>query len=166
MTIYNYHWLIGGNMGDRLHYLVQAREQIAVQIGTILKSSAIYSTQAWGYTEQPDFLNQVLYLESVLPPEEAMQAALRIEKMLGRERHQRWHERTIDIDMLYADDLVISNEMLTVPHPRITERRFVLVPLAEISPTFEHPLLHQTQVALLQACTDVLDVKLVGQSMQ
>lgn len=150
----DYHWLIGGNLGDRLDYLARARALMAEQIGQILNASAIYQTQAWGYTQQPDFLNQALITRSALPPFQAMQTALRIELQLGRERHQRWHERTIDIDLIYAQDFCLETESLTLPHPRAHERRFVLMPLAEISPDFVHPVWHKTQTELLQICPD------------
>ncbi|SFC01453.1 2-amino-4-hydroxy-6-hydroxymethyldihydropteridinediphosphokinase [Flexibacter flexilis DSM 6793] len=155
----DYHWLIGGNLSDRLDYLARARALMAEQIGQILQTSGIYQTQAWGYTDQPDFLNQAIITRSALPPQQAMQAALHIEQQLGRERHQRWHERTIDIDLIYAQDFCLETPNLTLPHPRAHERRFVLVPLAEISPDFIHPIWHKSQAELLQLCADTSAVE-------
>ena len=157
----NYYWIIGGNLGDRLGLLEKARALMSEKIGVIVRQSNIYQTQAWGYTHQPDFLNQVVVTNSVLSPEEAIMQAQKIELLLGRERHQRWHERTMDIDMLYAENQIIENELLVVPHRYISERKFVLVPLAEIAPDFIHPVLQLSNQQLLAQCSDVSEVKVL-----
>ncbi|MCP4520427.1 MAG: 2-amino-4-hydroxy-6-hydroxymethyldihydropteridine diphosphokinase [Cytophagales bacterium] len=153
-----YHILLGGNLGNRIQTLTQATEQISKRVGSILQKSSIYETKAWGVENQPDFLNQVIVVDSSLSPQETLKENLQIEKELGRTRHQKWHERTIDIDILYAEGLVIDEENLKIPHPFIQERKFTLVPLEEISADFVHPVLQKTQKHLNKLCKDSLPV--------
>ena len=121
--------------------------------------SAVYETAAWGITEQPDFWNQVVVLETDLQPEPLLKAILAIEQSLGRERDLRWGARTLDVDILYYNEQIIETPALSVPHPQIANRRFTLAPLAEIAPDFVHPVLKITQLQLLDACTDPLPVR-------
>ena len=146
--------LLGTNLGHRIALLREAVQQIERQIAPVLRQSAIYETAPWGVTNQPTFLNQVLQLESILHPIDILQRALKIEKELGRERHERWGARLIDIDLLYYGDVILKMTDLTVPHPRLHERRFTLVPLAEIAPDFVHPILKKNNQELLAICTD------------
>lgn len=146
--------LLGSNLGDRPQVLAAAREAIAGQAGAIINQSAIYETQPWGITDQPAFLNQVLEISTPLPPEELLRTILNIEHDLGRVRYERWGARVIDIDILYFGRLVMDSARLTLPHPRIQDRRFVLAPLAEIAPDFIHPLLQKTSSKLLLQCPD------------
>jgi 2-amino-4-hydroxy-6-hydroxymethyldihydropteridine diphosphokinase len=104
--------------------------------------------------DQPVFLNQVLEVQTELMPEEVLRIILEIEHELGRIRYERWGARVIDIDMLYFNDLVRDSARLTLPHPRLHERRFTLVPLTEIAPDFLHPLVQKTSRELLDDCTD------------
>lgn len=154
----NVYLLLGGNLGDREQNLVKATEQIAYACGQIVKTSKVYETKAWGVENQPDFLNQVLIVSSQLTADEVLEKTQQIELDLGRERHQKWHERTIDIDVLYFGQEIINTENLKVPHPQIAFRRFSLVPLAEIAPDFSHPVLNKTQLELFMECEDELDV--------
>lgn len=155
--------LTGGNIGDRLLNLQTAIDFIQKQVGQVLKQSLIYETAAWGLTEQPSFLNQVLSVQSQLEPEDLLTTILLIEQQLGRTRHIRMGPRTIDIDILFYNSQVISTSRLTVPHPEIATRRFVLTPLNEIAPAFVHPVLGKTVEQLLQDCPDELPVNVYAQ---
>jgi 2-amino-4-hydroxy-6-hydroxymethyldihydropteridine diphosphokinase len=150
--------LIGGNMGDRMANLAEAIHLINQEIGPIQLTSSIYETAAWGNTNQPDFLNQALMLHTSLDAEKVMHQLLNIEIGMGRKRDIPMGPRTIDLDIMYFNDLVIDNELITIPHPKIAERRFVLMPLAEIAPQFLHPVLNNTNEALLKDCGDSLAV--------
>lgn len=150
--------LLGGNLGERTLYLAQAREHVAAHIGTLVSSSALYETAAWGKTDQPAFLNQVLEVHTKLSPEEVLQGIHRIEQALGRVRQQHWGARVIDIDILFYDDLVQQTHRLTIPHPQLHLRRFTLLPLADIAPDLVHPVLHVSITRLLHSCPDQLPV--------
>jgi 2-amino-4-hydroxy-6-hydroxymethyldihydropteridine diphosphokinase len=151
--------LTGGNIGDRLVSLQQACMKIEKQAGIVLKKSAVYETAAWGITDQNLFLNQVLLVSTSLPPEELLHTLLNIEQELGRKRIMKMGPRIIDIDILFYNNEIISTPVLTVPHPQIANRRFVLTPLNEIAPGFVHPVLQKTIAELLEICPDELEVK-------
>ncbi|WP_342086746.1 2-amino-4-hydroxy-6-hydroxymethyldihydropteridine diphosphokinase [Dyadobacter sp. OTU695] len=146
--------LLGSNLGDRPQVLAAAREAIGEQAGRIVSQSAVYETAPWGITDQPAFLNQVVEISTSLPPEDLLRIILNIEHDLGRVRYERWGARVIDIDILYFGQTVMDSARLTLPHPRIQDRRFVLAPLAEIAPDFLHPLLQKTSSKLLEDCPD------------
>ncbi|MCU0390464.1 MAG: 2-amino-4-hydroxy-6-hydroxymethyldihydropteridine diphosphokinase [Thermoflexibacter sp.] len=151
--------LLGGNIGDRIAYLQKAQKLIVSNAGTIKNSSAIYETAPWGLSEQPDFLNQTLEIESELSASDLLQKLLAIEVSLGRERHHQWNARTIDIDILLLGNQVIQEENLTIPHPRLHLRKFCLIPLTEIAPQIIHPVFNQTITQLLNTCEDPLEVR-------
>lgn len=151
--------LTGGNMGDRLSNLQLAYERVEKQVGTIIKKSGVYETEAWGKTDQSSFLNQVLLVSTSLSPDELLQTLLAIEQEMGRKRIEKMGPRIIDIDILFYNSYIISSPTLTVPHPQIANRRFVLTPLNEIAPRFVHPVLKKTITQLLQICPDKLEVK-------
>lgn len=151
--------LIGGNLGNRLDYLRQARELIGQRAGRILAISSIYETAAWGNTGQDAFLNQVIVIGTEIPAPELMNLLLSIEEQIGRKRAERYGPRTIDIDMLYYDQEIHETMLVRIPHPEIQRRRFALVPLAEIAPAYIHPELGKTNLQLLMDCNDPLDVK-------
>ncbi|HEX8676549.1 MAG TPA: 2-amino-4-hydroxy-6-hydroxymethyldihydropteridine diphosphokinase [Segetibacter sp.] len=151
--------LTGGNIGDRLVSLQQACMKIEKQAGIVLKKSAVYETAAWGITDQNLFLNQVLLVSTSLPPEELLHTLLHIEQELGRKRIVKMGPRVIDIDILFYNNEIISTPVLTVPHPQIANRRFVLTPLNEIAPGFVHPGLQKTIAELLEICPDNLEVR-------
>ncbi|WP_245705991.1 2-amino-4-hydroxy-6-hydroxymethyldihydropteridine diphosphokinase [Catalinimonas alkaloidigena] len=155
--------LLGSNLGDRAAQLAQARQLLAQQVGTVVRASSLYETAAWGVADQPDFYNQVLEIATTLAPEAVLDRILALEHQLGRVRFQRWHERTIDIDILYYGEEVMDTPRLQIPHPELQNRRFTLAPLAEIAPDWRHPVLEVTQAQLLAACTDPLPVRLVGE---
>jgi 2-amino-4-hydroxy-6-hydroxymethyldihydropteridine diphosphokinase len=151
--------LLGGNLDDREENLRRARVYIEVELGKILRRSSIYETASWGIKEQPDFLNQVLLVETKFSAEEMMQKILGIENKMGRIRTEKNASRIIDIDILFFNDEVIHAIGLTVPHPEIENRKFVLVPLNEIAPDLLHPVLQLTIKDILSTSKDQLEVK-------
>ena len=153
--------LLGTNEGDRLTNLHVVKDEIKKSVGLVVEESAIYQTAAWGKTDQPDFYNQVLLLQTTMSPEALLLHLQQIEKKLGRERKEKWGARIIDIDILYLGKTVLNTPDLLIPHPAIALRRFTLVPLVEIAPHFVHPVLKKTNLVLLQECVDVLAVKRV-----
>ena len=126
---------LGSNLGDRRANLARAVERIgAARLTAIAARSSLYATAPVGVTDQPEFLNAVVEVRTALEPVELLDACLGIERELGRIRTVRWGPRTIDIDVLLVEGIALDEERLTLPHPRMTERAFVLVPLAEIAP--------------------------------
>ena len=150
----NAYLLIGGNLGDRLANLNNAIQKIELHCGKIISSSAIYETAAWGFTEQPPFFNQALQVETPLSATELMQQLLIIELSLGRERLLPLGPRTIDLDIIYFNNEIIQNDIVSIPHPRMEQRNFVLIPLNEIAPTYLHPVLNIPTSTLLKQCKD------------
>src|SRR5689334_19936359 len=128
--------LLGSNMGNSKKQLLKATTLIEKQIGKITRQSSLYSTAAWGNTDQPDFLNQVIIAETKLPADTVMQTILHIEKKMGRIRTVKNAPRIIDIDILFFNKEIMNGPVLQVPHPQIQNRRFVLTPLNELSPNF------------------------------
>lgn len=150
--------LLGANLGDRVQTLRRATNLIGERVGRVVQQSGLYETAPWGVTNQPAYLNQVLAVETNLEPETALAQMQRIEEELGRVRHEKWGARVIDIDILYHNQLVLHTDTLTIPHPYLHQRRFTLVPLAEIAPDFVHPVLQKTTVELLAECADKKEV--------
>ena len=151
--------LLGSNLGNSKKQLSGALLLIEKKIGIITRRSGLYVTAAWGYTAQPDFLNQVIIAETNLTAIDTMQAILQIEKKMGRVRTEKNAARIIDIDILFFNKEIIAQEQLAVPHPQIQNRRFVLIPLNELSANFIHPVLNKTIHQLLRVCPDKLAVK-------
>jgi 2-amino-4-hydroxy-6-hydroxymethyldihydropteridine diphosphokinase len=152
--------LLGSNEGDRVQHLSHALKLIDQKAGTLAKQSAIYVTVAWGNAEQPDFLNQVVCITTDLSPQQLLNALLAIEQEIGRIRTgAKWMQRIIDLDILFYNDLVMATEELTIPHPFLQDRKFVLVPLLEIAATYVHPVFQKSVAALTDACIDQLEVK-------
>jgi 2-amino-4-hydroxy-6-hydroxymethyldihydropteridine diphosphokinase len=151
--------IIGGNMGDRENYLATCIQEIENCIGKIVRKSAIYETASWGNTEQTPYLNQVLFLYTNLNPQKLLAECLSIEKKMGRRRTVKWDSRIIDIDILFYDHEIIHDDGLTIPHPLLHERKFVLIPLNELSPLFIHPVSKKSIHELLNECKDPLEVK-------
>ncbi|MEY4931125.1 MAG: hypothetical protein RI909_1849 [Bacteroidota bacterium] len=134
---------------------------IGLTIGTIARQSSVYETKPWGKTNQPDFFNQVILIHTTKSSEDCLLLLLAIEEQMGRKREEHWGARIIDLDLLYADDDIMETDRLTLPHPAIPQRKFVLVPLVEIAPDFLHPGLKKNQRQLLDECPDELEVKLL-----
>ena len=125
---------LGTNMGDRLDYLNKACDLLEQNENVLsLKKSNLYETKAWGYTDQADFLNMCVEIETSLAPYDLLSICQDIENKLDRVRVIRWGPRTIDVDVLFYDDIVSDDEKLLIPHPRIKERAFVLVPLMDLN---------------------------------
>lgn len=125
---------LGTNIGDRIRYINEALKILNSNPNiNITKKSKLYETKAWGYKEQADFLNMCIEIETSLNPYELLNACQRVEKDLNRERKIRWGPRTIDVDILFFNDIILQEENLEIPHPRIKERAFVLIPLIDLN---------------------------------
>ena len=151
---------IGSNVNDRLSALELARIQISRRIGVIHSYSKIYETKPWGYTEQNDFLNQAIIVETALSAEAILQDIQIIESKMGRMKVQKWGPRVIDIDIIFYNDKIIEKDHLKIPHPEITNRNFVLVPLLDICPRYVHPIHKKTVRELSEECADKNEVKI------
>jgi len=146
---------LGSNVGDRAAYLKNSLDLLTENFGTASKISSIYETEPWGVSKHDDYLNMVAAFETALSPEKVFMITSSIEKKLGRIRRTgRIDPRTIDIDILFYDDLVINKDDLIIPHPRIASRRFVLQPLVEIMEHFVHPVFGKTIAELFSQCSD------------
>ncbi|MBL4752462.1 MAG: 2-amino-4-hydroxy-6-hydroxymethyldihydropteridine diphosphokinase [Flavobacteriales bacterium] len=135
--------------------LEAAKKQIAQRIGKIEQESAVYETEPWGFEDENLFLNQLLQIQTTVEAERLLEIALSIEASLGRERsEQSYSGRTMDIDILFYDSLVLSSKKLSIPHPRVHLRRFALEPLNEIARDLQHPTLLKSMHELLNECQD------------
>lgn len=131
---------LGSNVGDRENQLKKAIRLLDEQPGIkVVKVSSFYETEPVGYVDQPDFLNLCVEIQTELSPKAVLESGLAIEQQLHRVRKERWGPRTLDIDILLYGDQIIEEEDLTIPHPRMTERAFVLIPLQEIAPNKVEP---------------------------
>jgi 2-amino-4-hydroxy-6-hydroxymethyldihydropteridine diphosphokinase len=151
--------LTGGNLGNRQATLQKAAELISQYCGAITNLSSVYETAAWGKTDQPAFLNQAIEIHTALNARQLIRRILKVEKLMGRVRREKLGPRLIDIDILFYENEIHDLRFLKVPHPEIQNRRFALIPLAEINPDTVHPQLNKTVARLLEECPDNLDVK-------
>jgi 2-amino-4-hydroxy-6-hydroxymethyldihydropteridine diphosphokinase len=174
--------LLGSNRGDRNSFITRAVEMIEIHAGVVCRKSSLYETEPWGFDDPTPFLNQVVEIETNLAPENLLNQLLTIEVKLGRIRPfdgcgcgvppspvsgngsgnsktPVYAGRTIDLDILFYGDRLVFTDALMIPHPRLHERRFTLVPLNEVAPEFIHPLLKKTMAVLLNDCRDQTTVK-------
>jgi 2-amino-4-hydroxy-6-hydroxymethyldihydropteridine diphosphokinase len=157
---------LGSNLGDRVQNLKEAIKRIESSDKiSIKKISSVYETEPVGYENQPRFLNLALQAETILDPQPLLEQLLSIEEQMGRKRGEKWGPRNIDVDILLYDDLVMESDQLIIPHPRMHQRRFVLVPLAQIAPKLLHPLLKKNVRELLENCEDNSEVKLFAEKL-
>jgi 2-amino-4-hydroxy-6-hydroxymethyldihydropteridine diphosphokinase len=153
--------LLGSNIGDRNGNLLLAHKQLVLHCGEVVKQSAVYLSQSWGVDHQRDYYNQVLMISTAASPSEVLDRILEIETNLGRVREQKWSSRIIDIDILFYEERVIDLPGLQIPHPRIAERNFTLVPLMEIAPLMVHPTIGITIEELYLQSSDTLEVLMI-----
>lgn len=155
---------LGSNLGDREQNLKSALISIEQHLGKILSSSNIYLTEPWGHHDQPDFYNQVIRIETIHTPAYVLKKLLAIEEEMGRKRTFKNASRIIDLDILFYEDLCIESTNITIPHPLLTDRRFVLEPLNEIAPDLIHPLIQKPVSLLLKECKDPLKAEKIKMS--
>jgi len=158
MQLHQAYLLLGSNIGDRKGYLSFAEKEISARAGKILKNSAIYETAPWGVTNQDDYFNAAVLLQTSLSPESLFSVLKKIELDAGRIDQKKYAPRTLDIDILFYDDLVLNSKELSIPHPKLHLRRFALVPLVEIAYDLIHPVLGKSIDELLKECADSLEV--------
>jgi 2-amino-4-hydroxy-6-hydroxymethyldihydropteridine diphosphokinase len=152
--------LLGSNLGDSQLLFSRAMDLLKDRVGAVGETSSLYESTPWGFVHENDFLNQVAVVQTALAPLQILKECLQIETDLGRERKgQGYVARTIDIDLLFVDDVVMKTKDLTLPHPRLQLRRFTLLPLIELMSNFVHPELNKTMRVLLQDCEDHSEVR-------
>ncbi|MEX2594307.1 MAG: 2-amino-4-hydroxy-6-hydroxymethyldihydropteridine diphosphokinase [Anditalea sp.] len=150
---------IGGNLGDR-EQLIKEAIDLLDELCTPKAMSSLYETEAWGNVSDGNYLNQVLVVLTEKAPMDFLGLTQKIENKLGRTRSEKWGSRTMDIDLIYFDDMIYQDENLIIPHPLMSERKFVLVPLVEIMPDFIHPVFQISNQELLLRCRDESEVML------
>jgi 2-amino-4-hydroxy-6-hydroxymethyldihydropteridine diphosphokinase len=153
------YFLLGSNLGDRNMLLKEARGLLAGSVGKEIRSSSVFETQSWGVADLPDYLNQVIEMETNLQPEAVLEKTQAIEEKLHRERTKKWDSRTMDIDILFFGERILNSPNLKIPHPELHKRLFTLAPLEELVPDFVHPILNKTIQKLKQDVDDGLLVK-------
>lgn len=150
---------LGSNIGDRISYIENALTEISKIPDTkVVKMSSVFETEPWGEIRQDDFLNSVIEIDTKLDAENLLKELKDIEKRLGRNKTAKWSEREIDIDLLFYGNEIIENGVMNVPHLQIENRRFVLLPMAEIAGNFVHPVLKKSISELLKETSDELNV--------
>lgn len=155
--------LLGGNLGDKRKIFSETILFLKEKVGKITKQSSVYQTEPWGFDSDDFFWNQVIEIVTELSPEEVLHITQEIEIQLGRVRKtDRYDSRLIDIDILFYEDRIIESEKLIVPHPRLQERKFALIPLSEIAPEMVHPVFHKNIRQLLAESADSLKVEKVS----
>lgn len=154
--------LFGSNMGDKSKIYAQACLLINNRCGRIVAQSSAYESEPWGFEAKEWFLNRLIVVETELEPEAMMRQLLDIEAELGRVRHPEaggYTSRTADLDILYYGSRIVLTDSLTIPHPRLHQRRFALLPLCEVVPEFVHPAFNMTQTELLKRCFDFSEIR-------
>lgn len=151
---------LGSNEGNRLEMIKNAISMIENKIGKVTDKSALYETEAWGLKDQPDFINQAIKVSTTLSASDTLNLCKSIEADLGGIKKEKWGQRSIDIDLLFWNDSVMKNDNLTLPHPHIENRNFVLIPLMEIAGDYIHPVLNKTIEEIFDDCEDECEVLL------
>lgn len=152
--------VLGSNLGDKKKQMDKAQGLIREMIGPVIRHSSIYETEPWGFSSKDSFLNRVLKISTFFSPEEILMKIDEIEKTFGRKRYKGgYSSRTMDVDILFYDDIILLNDILKIPHPGIQDRKFVLVPLNEIAPRLIHPLSGKAIKQLLAECKDTKEVR-------
>lgn len=151
--------LLGSNLGDTLRHLHECVSMIRSDVGTVIHQSSRYKTEPWGNQDQAWFLNQAIELTTSLSPSDLLRRLKGIEASLGRVNEIKWGPRNIDIDILLYGDLILDDPSLKIPHPLLADRRFALVPLAEIAGSIQHPVLKKSIHDLLNETQDSLAVE-------
>lgn len=154
---------LGSNKGDRLAFIENAVDDITrIELTSLLRVSSVYETEPWGIRDQNFFLNCVAEITTGLDANVLSGKLKDVEKIIGRTNSSKWHEREIDIDLLFYGDMIVNSNNLRVPHAEVENRNFVLVPLNEIVPQLIHPVSGKTIAELLEASKDNLEVNLFG----
>lgn len=156
--MHTYYLHLGSNQGEKKDFIQKALELISTNIGEITLRSNIYETEPWGMKEQENFLNMAIEVKSTKSPEDVIQSIKSIESALGSAKAVKWGPRSIDIDVLYCDDQIINSSDITIPHPHIKDRNFVLIPLLEIAGDFTDPVHKMTIDELYDICKDTGEV--------
>jgi deoxyguanosine kinase len=147
--------LIGGNIGNRMKYLESAVEIIAQGTGKVIRTSSVYETEPFGFSARKQFFNICVLVETELSPHKILEVILKVETSLGRKRvTEKLVSRTIDIDILFYDDVILNEPALIIPHPELHKRNFALIPMAELRSEFIHPVFGKTIARLLEESTD------------
>lgn len=147
--------LLGGNSGNRMRYLKSAVARIRSEVGRVTRMSSLYETEPYGFRAKQQFYNVCVMVETELSPYEVIKVILAIETSLGRIRKtEKYSSRTIDIDILFYDDIILNEPSLVIPHPEFHKRNFALIPMAEVGPEFIHPVFGKTINRLLEESTD------------
>lgn len=155
---------IGGNLGNKRANFDKVYTHIQNELGCIVLRSSVYETPPWGFDSEDSFWNQVLCIETLLNPSEILEKIKKIDAAFGRKRNSEgYSSREMDVDILYFEDKIIETENLTIPHPLLHKRLFVVVPLAEIAPDWVHPVLKLTSVDMLNNCEDKSEIKKVSE---
>ena len=159
---------LGTNLGNKLQNLKTAYLLIEEKIGKIISQSNIYCSEAWGYQSNNEFYNTVVAVETILLPYQILEIIADIEGKLGRQRKHlnTFEDRSIDIDILFYNSLIINDKNLQIPHPKIQDRLFVLLPLCEINPNFVHPILQLPLCLLLERCEDISKITKTAQKIK
>jgi 2-amino-4-hydroxy-6-hydroxymethyldihydropteridine diphosphokinase len=151
--------LLGGNLGDKSEIFKEAIKLIGERVGLVTKQSSAYVTESWGFDSNL-FRNQAVIVETALSPNETLQQTQAIEIIMGRiNKSTHYEARTLDIDLIFYNDLVLNTIDLTLPHSKMAERKFVLIPLNEIAPDKRHPVSGLRVGEMLRLCTDPLKVE-------
>lgn len=156
MTKHKAFLLLGSNLGNRLSNINSGIQQVS-KYASVVQTSSIYNTMPWGIRNQPDFLNQVIEIETDLNPETLLLQISEIEKSFQHAKIEKWGARYLDIDILLYNNIILEGK-LTIPHPEIPNRKFTLVPLCEIAPGLVHPIFNKTVAELLKECRDFSEV--------